>query len=111
MLATFRAFIADTALARSDGLSAIAPIGAGDALVLAFFVAQRVCIYNGPVAYPIDVAYIGEDATVVALENFAAGEEQSRCHDRVVDVVETRAGRLIDISLGDNAVITPPLRR
>ncbi|MEL6543211.1 MAG: DUF192 domain-containing protein, partial [Myxococcota bacterium] len=90
-----------------EGLSAFAPLDPGQGLVLAWEVPQRICIWNQPVSYAIDVAFLAADRTVLAIEQFDAEESRSRCYDAVIEVLETRQGQMANLAPGDFVQYNP----
>ncbi|MEO1171855.1 MAG: DUF192 domain-containing protein [Myxococcota bacterium] len=109
-LKRFDVGVVDTFEGRAQGLSAFSPIEDDVGLVLAFESPARVCIFNGPVDYPIDVAYLDRDGEIRAIEQFDAREMSSRCHDGVLDVLEVRRDALDGVAVGDRVTFTPPIR-
>lgn len=109
-LKRFRVGVVDTLGGRARGLSAFAPIEEGVGLVLAFDTPTRACIFNGPVDYPIDVAYVSALGDIRGIEQFDAGELESRCYDDILDVLEVRLDALNGIAAGDRALFAPGLR-
>lgn len=107
-VARFRVDIVDDDAGRSAGLSAFAPLNDAQGLVLAWSSSTRVCIWNRPVGYPIDVAYVDDAGRILALEHFEAADARSRCHDSVLFVLETRAEALAEAAIGDAITLVLP---
>ena len=86
-----------TAAERMEGLAGRS-LGPGEGLLLVFPFEDEVCIANGDVAFPIDVLFIEEDATVGALERgFPAGDGVPRC---------ATARWVLEVPAGDAAAVT-----
>jgi uncharacterized membrane protein (UPF0127 family) len=95
---------ARTAEERRAGLSAIPPLGPDEGLLLELPQASTACITNAPVSYGVDAVYARADSVVVAVETFAAGEADARCHDAVLQILEVRAGAASLVRPGDRLV-------
>ncbi len=104
-LARFEVDVVDDGSGRSAGLSAFAPLDEAQGLVLAWSSPTRVCIWNRPVNYPIDVAYVDGTNAIVAIEQFEAFDTRSRCHGSVLFVLETRLSALNAAAPGDSVAL------
>ncbi len=80
---------ATTARQRRAGLSAKPPLEAGEALLIDFPVTDRICITTEPMAYPIDVYFIAEDARVLAAGCRRGPEAPLLCQPETRRVLET----------------------
>jgi len=102
-----RAERAITADERRRGLRGHPGLGERDGLLIELPVVTEVCIVNGGVGFAIDAVHADGDGVIVAVERaIAAGDEQARCHDGVLDVLETAAGVAGDVAVGDRLVIS-----
>ena len=82
------------------------PLGPDEALLLPFPIEDRICIVNDGVGFAIDALYASGDGTVVAIERaIPAGDAEPRCHDGVQRVVETSAGELAGVEVGDRLIL------
>lgn len=89
-----------------EGLRGREALEPGEGLLLRSPVAGQVCVVNRGVSFDIDVAYAAPDGTVVALERAVpAGDPTLRCHDAVIDVLETASAELTAVEVGD--VLSP----
>lgn len=101
-----RAERAITAEERRRGLRGRPSLGDSDGLLIELPVVTEVCIVNSGVTFDIDATYADGEGLIVAIEReIVAGDGRARCHDEVLDVLETAAGVASDVEVGDRLVI------
>ena len=102
--------LAETAEARTIGLGNHEPLTSDEGLLLVFPSATRVCIWNQPVPFDIDVIFISADRRVIAVERaLPAGDSTVHCHDTTRMVLEVAASVANNVSPGDTLPPANPL--
>ena len=103
-----RVDFADTAEERRRGLVGSPPLTADRGLWLRFPTTGEVCITNANVMFPIDVVYVDDSRTIVAIErNVPADDGTPRCHTPIASVLEVAGGVALGANVGD--VLEGPL--
>ena len=106
------AFALCAAVATSDeerraGLSAVPPLGQGDAMLLDFPLQTRVCITTARPGYDIDVLYADQGGHIVAADCGRGPEDPIQCVEDVRRVLELLPREACSDWVGKRLAITP----
>ncbi len=102
VLTSFCVERAVTEIERREGLTNHPPLEPSEGLLIVFPVTGEACITNAPVLFPIDIAFIDEEGVITRLDrSVPAGDAELRCATTVASVLETSAGSLGAVDLGD----------
>ncbi len=85
-----------------EGLAGREGLSAGEALWMELPIEGEVCITNAPVRFGIDVAFADDAGVITRIERaWPAGDPDARCVLGTRRVLETRAGDLEAVAIGD----------
>jgi uncharacterized membrane protein (UPF0127 family) len=102
--------LADTEAERQAGLISQS-INTDEALLMVFPTVGEVCISNADVKVPIDVIFVGVNATVLdAVQDVPAFSTVVHCQGGTQWVIETQAGIAVEVAPGDAVVLPQPQR-
>ena len=107
-IAQFRVDVARTAAERAAGLRGAEPLCDDCGLWIEFPLTTEACIVNDGVSFALDVVYVTEAGSVVAVErDVPAADATARCHSDVRSILEVSAGAASVVAIGDRVYFSP----